>query len=149
MGGSLLLLPVARGALCAKLLLCAALCLAHTLPRVLAEQSTLATGIRVDVDPAPRQVFKGFGWSMVRGGGSPFHGPLGNFSQPVREKLLTLLCEDLGTSVVRLWWTPEENVPPQPGRLGGDAEFFRGYVDSGASELNLQSFCILVTCNVD
>jgi hypothetical protein len=30
----------------------------------------------------------------------------------VREELLTLLCEDLGTSVVRLWWTPEDGVPP-------------------------------------
>lgn len=106
--------------------------LAHiVLPATLATPPTDGvTPLSVTVQPTPRQTFAGFGWSLVRGGGSPFHGPLGNFSQPVREHLLTLLCEELGTSVVRLWWTPRENVPTRPG-LDGDAEFFRAYVESG------------------
>jgi hypothetical protein len=76
----------------------------------------------------PRQTFQGFGWSLVRGGGSPFHGPLGNFSSAVREELLTLLCEELGTTVVRLWWTPKENVSSS---VDGDAQFMDAYVNSG------------------
>lgn len=87
-----------------------------------------AQPITIVAAASPRQTFKGFGWSLVRGGGSPFHGPLGNLSRPVREELLTLLCEDLGTTVVRLWWTPMENVR---GSVNGDAQFLQAYVESG------------------
>ena len=60
--------------------------------------------VRVLAAAAPRQTLKGFGWSLVRG--STQHRPLDNFSVAVREEILTLLSEGLGTTVVRLWWTP-------------------------------------------
>ena len=84
---------------------------------------TATQSITVTTHASPRQTFQGFGWSLVRGGGNPFHGPLGNLSRIVREQLLTLLCEDLGTTVVRLWWTPAEDVPSTPGKEDGDAAF--------------------------
>lgn len=93
--------------------------------------------LRVSAAAAPRQTFKGFGWSLVRGGGTSYHGPLGNFSADVREQILTLLCEDLGTTVVRLWWTPNDAPGAagwQPGdnlTFGGDSAFLDGYVNSG------------------
>jgi O-glycosyl hydrolase len=90
--------------------------------------------VRVNVGSAPQQTFKGFGFSMVRGGnigGHGFHGPLGNFTKDVRESILKLLCEDLGVNVVRLWWTPADGAPQRPGHLDGDSEFMNAYVNSG------------------
>ena len=95
---------------------------------LLGEAAAVTTPISIVAAAPPRQSFKGFGWSLVSGGGNPFHGPLGNFSRPVREELLTLLCEDLLTTVVRLWWTPSENTHPS---LNGDTRFLNAYVDSG------------------
>ena len=94
----------------------------------IATATATALPISIEAAPPPRQTFRGFGWSLIRGGGSPFHGPLGNFSSAVREELLTLLCEGLGTTVVRLWWTPSEDTHPA---LSGDAEFMAAYVESG------------------
>lgn len=97
-------------------------------------RSSSSTGrqtISIATGAPPRQTFKGFGWSLTRGGGSPFHGPLGNFSSAVREQLLTLLCEELGTTVVRLWWTPTENVSSS---VDGNAQFMDSYVNSGLAK---------------
>jgi hypothetical protein len=90
--------------------------------------------VRVDIGSSPRQSFKGFGFSMVRGGnvgGHGYHYPLGNFSKDVRESLLSLLCEDLGVNVVRLWWTPTDGAKQKPGHPDYDTDFMNAYVDSG------------------
>jgi hypothetical protein len=93
--------------------------------------------LRVTAAATPRQTFKGFGWSLLRGGGASYHAALGNFSAAVREEILTLLCEDLGTTTVRLWWTPNDAPGAagwQPGdnlTFGGDDAFLNGYVHSG------------------
>ena len=100
--------------------------------------------VRVVSGATPRQTFKGFGWSLPPGeggvlrgnGATPYHAPLGNFSQEVRQRLLTLLCEDLGTTVVRLWWGPNDALDGgwhggDHGKYDGDEQFAAAYVDSG------------------
>jgi hypothetical protein len=37
----------------------------------------------------------------------------------------------LQANVVRLWWTPADGAPLQPGHADGNTEFIQGYVESG------------------
>lgn len=113
-------------------------------PGVAADAALSKLPIQVVAGSAPRQTFRGFGWTAVPGSGgtlrgngaTPYHAPMGNFSEDVREHLLTLLCEDLGASVVRVWWTPDDALDGgwhggDHGRYTGDEQFAAAYVDSG------------------
>ena len=116
-------------------------------PEASTSSSPVALPVQVVTGSAPRQTFRGFGWTAVPGtggtlrgnGATPYHAPLGNFSEDVREHLLTLLCEDLGASVVRVWWTPDDALDGgwhggDHGRYTGDELlllFAAAYIDSG------------------
>lgn len=100
----------------------------------LAVSAATPTGIAVTVAEAPRQAFAGFGFSHGREL-PQFGGLMFNFTEAVREQIFTLVCEDLGTNAVRLWWTPEDGAAPPVGHPGwaglGSAAFLESYVDSG------------------
>lgn len=94
--------------------------------------SAISEPVTVAASSAPRQSFDGFGFSLVREMGTRQSPSLmANFSAAQREKILSLICEDLGATVVRLWWTPDEGLPLMPSRGSGNDEFMQSYVDSG------------------